>query len=319
MARYRPVYTGLWDCDDKFQGYSSDGKLLFVYLITNDHLGEAGIYKLTYKTMSNATELSVDKVKKLIKEELNNNVSYDDENHVVFVYKFLKFNGGGNPELLKKSINKDRKLIKTPLWGEFDKYYTTDLKLIENSLETDSAITNSNSNTKSNSNLIKTDEEIDIHNLLINVRGLGSIKIKKIIEFIKEISSEFPDVDYIESIKKKITWWQDNPSKAPDKKKTNVLSQLRNWFRLQQKWIDESKKQDDVGRSYKKPPRHLDFEAHRQELVEYLQKTKSKSDIKILMDAAEMLWLKIKIKWYSGSITPKRFFDILKEELNKRR
>lgn len=94
---------------------------------------------------------------------------------------------------------------------------------------------------------IKPEEEVDIHNILIKVRGLGSIKIKKVIEFLRELSLDFPDVDYVEAINKKITWWQDNPSNAPDKPKTNVLSQLRNWIQLQQKWINESKSQDTVG------------------------------------------------------------------------
>lgn len=94
---------------------------------------------------------------------------------------------------------------------------------------------------------IKPEEEVDIHNLLIKVRGLGSIKIKKVIEFLRTLPTDFPDVDYVEAIKKKITWWQDNPSRAPNKSKTNVLSQLRNWIRLQQKWINESKSQDKVG------------------------------------------------------------------------
>ena len=157
MARYRPVFTGLWVCDDKFQDYSASAKLLFLFLITNDHLGEAGIYKITYKTMSNETALTVDRVKKLIQGELKNNVSYDEKNNVVFVHKFLKFNGAGNPELIKKSISKDQKLIKTTLWKEFDNYYTKDLKYINNPLknnnhlETLSSNSNTNSNSKDNS------------------------------------------------------------------------------------------------------------------------------------------------------------------------
>jgi len=136
MARYRRVLTNIWVCDDKFQNYSTEGKLLFLYLITNEHINESGIYKITYKTIANETDIPKEKVAKLIKDELSNNVSYDEENNVIFVHKFLKFNGCGSPKLLKKSIEKDKAIIKTTLWKEFDKYYTKDLKLLENSFKT---------------------------------------------------------------------------------------------------------------------------------------------------------------------------------------
>ena len=124
--------TSIWVCDDKFQDYSAEGKLIFLYLITNDHLNESGVYKITYKTIANETDVSKEKVKKLIQGELKNNVSYDEDNNVIFVHKFLKFNGSGNPKLIKQSINKSKQLIKTTLWKGFDKYYTRDLKPLEN-------------------------------------------------------------------------------------------------------------------------------------------------------------------------------------------
>lgn len=140
MAKYRPIFINIWVCDEKFQDYSVEGKLLFLYLITNSHLNESGIYRITYKTISNETDISKDKVVKLIKESLNNNISYDEKKNVIFVHKFLKYNGSGNPELIKKSIERDRILIKTTLWKVFNKYYTSDLVYIENDSETISSI-----------------------------------------------------------------------------------------------------------------------------------------------------------------------------------
>jgi len=151
MARYRPVLTSIWVCDDKFQDYSPEGKLLFLYLITNEHINEAGIYKITFKTIANETDIPKERVIKLIKGELSNNISYDNDNNVIFVHKFLKFNGGGNPKLLKKSIEKDRELIKTSLWKEFDLYYSKDLKPLDNSFKTVPQHTVSNSISNRNS------------------------------------------------------------------------------------------------------------------------------------------------------------------------
>jgi len=165
MARYRPVLTSIWVCDNKFQDYSLEGKLLFLYLITNEHINEAGIYKITLKTISNETDIPKVKVEKLISNELSNNVSYDKENNVIFVHKFLKFNGGGNPKLLKKSIEKDRKLIKTSLWKEFDICYSRDLKPLDNGLKTVCQHTVSNS--------------ISNRNSLINDNSIKRCNIKK--------------------------------------------------------------------------------------------------------------------------------------------
>jgi len=148
MANYRPVFVNLWALDDKFQDYSVEGKLLFLYLITNDHVSEAGIYKITPKTISNETDIPRQRVVELLTKELTNNVTFDEENCVVFVHKFLRFNGSGNPANLQKSISNTRKLIKTTLWEHFDKCYARDLKPIKNDSETYSA--NSNSNTNSN-------------------------------------------------------------------------------------------------------------------------------------------------------------------------
>jgi len=162
MARYRPVLTSIWVCDDKFQDYSPEGKLLFLYLITNEHINEAGIYKITFKTIANETDIPKERVIKLIKGELSNNISYDSDNNVIFVHKFLKFNGGGNPKLLKKSIEKDRELIKTSLWEEFDLCYSKDLKPLDNSFKTVCQHTVSNS--ISNSNSLINDNSIKRYN-----------------------------------------------------------------------------------------------------------------------------------------------------------
>ena len=124
MAKFRPVFTGLWVCDDKFQDYSPLGKLLFLYLITNEHTKESGIYKITPKTISHETDISKTDVIQLLKKELSNNVSYDEENQTVFIRKFLFKTGRfGRPDIVIKAITTDRESILTPLWEEFDKCY----------------------------------------------------------------------------------------------------------------------------------------------------------------------------------------------------
>jgi len=66
--------------------------------------------------------------------------------------------------------------------------------------------------------------------------------------YIKELSIEFPDLDYVEEIKKKVSWWHDHPLS----KRSNIHLQLRNWFNIAQKGFDESRKQHLIGRDLSK-------------------------------------------------------------------
>jgi len=154
MALYRPVMTNLWVCDDKFQDYSLEGKLLFLYLITNDHLAESGIYKITFKTIANETDISKDKVEELIRGELSNNVSYDEENKVIFVHKFFKFNKLGSPKNILTSIDKGMGLIKTSLWEDFTKTYASVLDDLDKASRGDGKDSNRNRNRNSNDSSI---------------------------------------------------------------------------------------------------------------------------------------------------------------------
>jgi hypothetical protein len=76
-------------------------------------------------------------------------------------------------------------------------------------------------------------------------------KFNSTIDYIRELSVEFPDIDILEEVKKKCAWWKDHPLT----KKSNPHLQLRNWFRLASKWETERKKEIRVGlsREPKKP------------------------------------------------------------------
>ena len=91
-----------------------------------------------------------------------------------------------------------------------------------------------------------------IYELLTNVKGIGKEKATKLVNFIFEkLVIEFKDVDALEQVEKKCAWWLDNPIT----KKSNIHAQMRNWFKLGQKWIDEAKAQDRVGQGPAKKPK----------------------------------------------------------------
>jgi|GEM_PF-3425588 len=94
---------------------------------------------------------------------------------------------------------------------------------------------------------ISAEEELQITEELKTVKGLGPKKRAMLILYLRKLSIEFPDVDYVYEIKKKVAWWLDHPLTS----KSNIHLQLRNWFNISQKGFDEAKKQQRVGKDYR--------------------------------------------------------------------
>jgi hypothetical protein len=121
MAKYRPIQIRIWK-DPDFEKYSSSMKLIFLYLCTNELTTESGIYAISTRTISQETRVTEKTVIKLLSNGLKN-IVYDFDNNCVFIKNFLKYNGGGRPELIEKSIKNNYEEFNTPLWNEFIKLY----------------------------------------------------------------------------------------------------------------------------------------------------------------------------------------------------
>jgi len=104
--------------------YSDRQKILFIYLITNGKCTESGIYKVSTRTISAILGWDGDETKKIL-STLTPNAHYDQDSQCVFVKNFLKYNGmrHGRPDLIAKSIIKDRQNFETPLWDCFLRTY----------------------------------------------------------------------------------------------------------------------------------------------------------------------------------------------------
>ena len=121
MATCRLIRVRIWE-DPHFDNASKDGKLIFLYLISNPLATESGIYPVSIKTISNRTGVQLTTVSKQLGNSLRN-VTYDADNQCVFVHHFLKYNGGGKPDLLRKAIVRECKETQTPLWHKFVEFY----------------------------------------------------------------------------------------------------------------------------------------------------------------------------------------------------
>ena len=123
MAKYRPIYIQIWK-DPDFQELPPTDKLMFIYLCTNSSTSESGIYPITAKTIANETAIPLASVVQRLHNGLFKNVLYDESNKIVFIRKFKKYNTGGKPELIRRSIVQDCFCTpNSPLWSEFVKEY----------------------------------------------------------------------------------------------------------------------------------------------------------------------------------------------------
>ena len=128
MPKYQPVFSQIWK-DNAFQELSKDGKLLFLYLITNESINNSGIYQMTIKTISQETGIPSKTVLELFTKGSLKNVTYDQENSYVFIHKRRIYSPGGSPEKVKKGIQKEYELSRcSSLWGIFNSLYLGILK-----------------------------------------------------------------------------------------------------------------------------------------------------------------------------------------------
>jgi hypothetical protein len=117
MAKYRQVHTHIWD-DDKFEEYSPEAKLLFIYGFSNTHRNEAGIYPISIKKMAFETGLSIEATEAALKEIIDSGSwKYDYEAKVLWVVNALKYQSVNDKCLI--AISRDIESLSTPLADEY--------------------------------------------------------------------------------------------------------------------------------------------------------------------------------------------------------
>jgi hypothetical protein len=84
----RGFQTELWT-DPFTQGLTPEAKLLFIYLWTNKHCNQAGLYEISLKTMAFDTGLAVEALSGLL-SQLEPKVTWSAEQNLVWVKNFLK-------------------------------------------------------------------------------------------------------------------------------------------------------------------------------------------------------------------------------------
>jgi hypothetical protein len=170
MRDYGVVYCKMWT-DIKFQGFSSDEKLLFVYLITNEHCPLFGYYRLPIAYIADDLKWEPNHVASTMAALCQHGVAmFSAPYSWVLIPNFLKYNPLRNPScgdsMLKLFMTYD---IKTPFYADFlrilqenpkhiKKEFIDQIDTMLTSCPHDARIINSNNNSNNNSNKIKDNE-----------------------------------------------------------------------------------------------------------------------------------------------------------------
>ncbi len=111
MAKYRYVYTNFWEDPKVSETFTPEDKLFFLYLLTNSHTTQIGIYKITKKAIAFEMGYSIESVNSLIArfEEHHKMIIYNEETRELAIKNWGKFNlnKGGKPvvDCVNKELN----------------------------------------------------------------------------------------------------------------------------------------------------------------------------------------------------------------------
>lgn len=123
MAKYRHILVRIWD-DPDFADYSRDEKLIYISLFTNEYTTDSGVYRCTFKKISDLTGIDRDTVGNALTVKFKDKLVYDEAEKVIFIKSCLKHNVQrvGNKIVLFRSILNDYYDTKDSfVWGEFMK------------------------------------------------------------------------------------------------------------------------------------------------------------------------------------------------------
>lgn len=99
----RAFVTTTWTDDDWFQDLTRDLRYLFLYLWSNGHVNQAGVYPITLSTMAFESKFSKEELTDLL-PKLNPKVVWYPDKNIIWVKGFLK-RQGKSPKFLTAAGN----------------------------------------------------------------------------------------------------------------------------------------------------------------------------------------------------------------------
>ncbi|PHD69333.1 hypothetical protein COF61_00985 [Bacillus toyonensis] len=123
MAKYRHVQTSFWSDARVSEEMTPEDKYFYLYLMTNEHTKQIGVYQITRKQIAFELGYSIETVKALLERFVSYHklVMYNEETREICLVNWGKYNlnKGGKPieDCIKKELKsiKDLSLVKMVL------------------------------------------------------------------------------------------------------------------------------------------------------------------------------------------------------------
>lgn len=131
---YSKIHRGIWR-DERFLKLSNDTRLMFIYLITNNHCNNIGAYFLPINYIEFDLGWTKKKGLETLQELIDRGfVMYDNTNFIVYIINFVKYNPLYGPNQMKSAISNFNELPNIPILQGLASYLDTIRKVSSNLL-----------------------------------------------------------------------------------------------------------------------------------------------------------------------------------------
>jgi hypothetical protein len=118
MAKFRQIHGSFWEDPDILDIFTPEDRYFYLYLLTNPHTQQCGIYEISIKHMEIETGYNKDTIEKLIMkfENTYKKIKYSPETKEIVIINWLRYNFIDSPKVKNCIIKeldrvKDRDLI----------------------------------------------------------------------------------------------------------------------------------------------------------------------------------------------------------------
>lgn len=248
MGIKRIVDTSFWTDDKVMDKFSPEDKLFMLYLMTNPHTTQLGIYQINLKYMALELGYSQDTIRVLLDrfETKYKIIKYSYKTQEIAIKNYLKYSivKGGKP--VEDCLIKEIKLVKDKsLLGyiyknifDYENLNQTVDKIIHLLNQNDNEYDNENDNDNDVSYNDTCNDTCNdtlptkLSNVFITI--ITNTKEEYPIEFnlVTQYKELYPNVDVEQELKKMKAWSISNPSKR--KTKRGMLKFVNNWLSREQ-------------------------------------------------------------------------------------
>lgn len=118
MAIFRKVHTSFWS-DTFIQDLTTDQRYFYLYLLTNEHTSQCGVYEISKKQISFDTGYSMDRVSILLAYFIKTGkIKYNEATKELALGKWLKYNNSTSPKIVS-CINREFEQVKDRVLIEY--------------------------------------------------------------------------------------------------------------------------------------------------------------------------------------------------------